>query len=119
MSRTNKRAEEEREKLAAQLRQAQKMESVGHLAGGVAHDFNNILQVILGYTDMAIEQLPADHAARADMDQVKEAGEKAAQLVGQLLSFSRQQTLSPVTLNMNKKVDDLKKMLQKLEVNQI
>jgi PAS domain S-box-containing protein len=86
-----KRAESERERLAAQLRQAQKMEAIGHLAGGIAHDFNNILTSILGYTVMAEEQAAASENSRLlhHLEQIRYAGERARDLIAQLLTFSR------------------------------
>ena len=84
-----KLAEEERERLQAQLVQAQKMEAVGTLAGGIAHDFNNILGAIVGYAELSLYELPEDHPVRANLVQVLSAGERAGKLVRQILSFSR------------------------------
>jgi len=81
--------EKERLKLESQLRQAQKMEAIGTLAGGIAHDFNNILAAILGYSEIARDQLPADDPIRRDLDEVISAGDRAADLVKQILTFSR------------------------------
>jgi PAS domain S-box-containing protein len=88
-----KRAEEEREKLETQLRQAQKMEAIGTLAGGIAHDFNNILAAILGYSEMALENIPENTAARHDLEQVLKATLRAKDLVGQILAFSRREDI--------------------------
>jgi len=86
----HKRAEEEKKSLQTQLIQAQKMEAIGTLAGGIAHDFNNILGAILGYAEMARDASPAGSMATKDLDKVLEAGHRAATLVKQILSFSRQ-----------------------------
>jgi two-component system, cell cycle sensor histidine kinase and response regulator CckA len=110
----NKRAEEEREKLQTQLSQAHKMESVGRLAGGVAHDFNNMLGVILGHTEMAIEQVPQTHPMHADLEEVRKAAKRSADLTRQLLAFARKQTVTPVLLNLNDAVSGMLKMLQRI-----
>jgi PAS domain S-box-containing protein len=83
------RAAEEKKKLEAQLRQSQKMEAIGTLAGGIAHDFNNILSAIIGYTELAMGNLPEDSRARSDMNKLLQAGERAKDLVKQILAFSR------------------------------
>ena len=83
-------AEREKEKLEAQLRQAQKMEAIGTLAGGIAHDFNNILAAIMGYTELAMVNLARDNPVQADLEQVFKAGKRAKDLVQQILTFSRQ-----------------------------
>jgi signal transduction histidine kinase/ActR/RegA family two-component response regulator len=107
-------AEQEREKLESQLRQAQKMEAVGRLAGGVAHDFNNVLMAILGYSDMVLKKLAPDDPLRGYTEQVRLAGERAAALTRQLLAFSRQQVLQPRVLDLNELVTNLSKMLRRL-----
>lgn len=84
-----KRAEEEKERLQAQLRQAQKMEAIGTLAGGIAHDFNNILAPIIGYTEMVLGETPESNPARHDLEQVLKAAGRARELVKQILAFSR------------------------------
>jgi two-component system, cell cycle sensor histidine kinase and response regulator CckA len=109
-----KRAEEEREKLKAQLSQAQKMESVGRLAGGVAHDFNNMLSVIIGYTELAMNQLGSDDPLFASMQQIRKAAGRSAELTRQLLAFARKQTVSPIVLNLNESVESMLKMLRRL-----
>ncbi|SEM01299.1 PAS domain S-box-containing protein [Syntrophus gentianae] len=103
-----------RKALEEQLRQAQKMEAIGQLAGGVAHDFNNILQAILGYTQMILLSLGPDDENRGKLEQVAKAGEKAAALTRQLLAFSRRQVLHLGPLDLNSTIDDLTKMLHRL-----
>ncbi len=85
-----KRAAEERRRLEAQLRQVQKMEAIGALAGGIAHDFNNILAAVLGYTQLALDDVSEDHPVKPSLRQVLQAGRRAKNLVQQILSFSRQ-----------------------------
>jgi len=104
----------ERHRLETQLRQAQKMEAIGRLAGGVAHDFNNMLTAVFGYVDMLREELPADSRAQQDLAEVRKAAERAAALTKQLLAFSRQQVLEPVVLRPNELLEDLEKMLQRM-----
>ena len=91
-------AEEERKQLEAQLIQAQKLEAIGTLAGGIAHDFNNILSAVIGYTEMAKDNLPADAPAVRDLDRVLEASLRAAELVKQILTFSRQSAAERIPL---------------------
>jgi two-component system cell cycle sensor histidine kinase/response regulator CckA len=86
-----KRAEEQRKKLEEQLRQAQKMEALGTLAGGTAHEFNNILGIIIGYSDLAKLELPAGHAVTRHLEEVLKAGQRAKEIVQQILTFTRQQ----------------------------
>lgn len=109
-----KHAEQEREKLQGQLVQAQKMDSVGRLTGGVAHDFNNILSVILGYTEIAMGQTRADSPLYGHLQKIREAGQRSADIIRQLLAFSRQQTIAPKVLDLNIAVGGLVKMLQRL-----
>jgi PAS domain S-box-containing protein len=104
----------ERLRLQAQLLGAQKMESVGRLAGGVAHDFNNLLSVIIGWTGLALQDLPAGHAVRPSLEEVLKAGEGAAGLTQQLLAFSRQQVVEPTLFSVNDLVDEMDKMLRRL-----
>jgi two-component system cell cycle sensor histidine kinase/response regulator CckA len=87
--------------LEEQLLQARKMESVGRLAGGVAHDFNNLLTVILTASEFALRRLPEGHTTAPDIEQVKEAAERAAKLTHQLLAFARRQVIAPVRLDLN------------------
>ena len=93
-------AQVEKEEMEKQLQQAQKLESIGTLAGGIAHDFNNILSVILGYSDLALENIPAGNQAISDVKQIALAGNRAKDLVKQILAFSRQseQELQPLKL---------------------
>jgi signal transduction histidine kinase len=104
----------EREKAEERLRQAQKMEAIGNLAGGIAHDFNNALSVIIGYTELALAGLQPGEPMRADMEEVKRAGERAAELTRQLLAFSRMQVLQPKVVNLNGVLAGMEKMLRRL-----
>jgi PAS domain S-box-containing protein len=109
-----KQAEEEKAKLEAQLQQAQKMESVGRLAGGVAHDFNNMLGVILGHTEIAMGQVDPAQPLHGSLAEIHKAAERAADLTRQLLAFARKQTIAPKVLDLNKTVAGILKMLQRL-----
>jgi len=109
-----KRAEAEHEKLQTQLRQAQKMEAVGRLAGGVAHDFNNMLGIIIGHADMVLEEMGADQPFYADLVEIRKAGVRSADLTRQLLAFARKQTVAPRVIDLNKTVGGMLKMLQRL-----
>jgi PAS domain S-box-containing protein len=100
--------------LEAQFLQAQKMEAVGRLAGGVAHDFNNLLTGILSYSDMLIEDLPADDARRADLEQIRRAGTRARELTQQLLAFSRRQVLQVTLLDINEVVRSTQQLLRRV-----
>jgi PAS domain S-box-containing protein len=104
----------ERRQLEQQLRQAQKMEAIGRLAGGVAHDFNNVLTAVFGYIDLLREELPANSGAHEDLAEVRKAAERAASLTKQLLAFSRQQVLAPVVVDLNVLVGDFEKMLARV-----
>ncbi len=103
--------EHERE---AQLRQSQKMESVGRLAGGVAHDFNNLLVAINGYSDLTMRRLPEGDPLRRNIEEIRKAGERAAALTRQLLAFSRKQVMHPKVLCVNDVVADMDKMLRRV-----
>ena len=110
----SKAKEKERIKLQDQLEQAQKMETVGRLAGGVAHDFNNMLGVILGRTEMALDLLDPAHPIHADLQEIRKAGERSADLTRQLLAFARKQTISPKVLDLNETLESMLKMLRRL-----
>ncbi|HTV51063.1 MAG TPA: response regulator [Steroidobacteraceae bacterium] len=97
-----------------QLLQAQKMEAVGILAGGVAHDFNNILSIILGYCGMLLDDLPAESALRGDILEIQAAGERGAALTRRLLAFSRQQVVEMTTVDLNAVVRGIDLMLRRL-----
>jgi PAS domain S-box-containing protein len=109
-----KQAEKEREKLQAQLNQAQKMEAVGRLAGGVAHDFNNMLAVILGYTEMALGRVDPAQPLQADLKEIMNAAKRSAAIIRQLLAFARKQTIDPIVLDLNETVEGMLKMLRRL-----
>ena len=98
----------------AELLQAQKMEAIGRLAGGVAHDFNNVLAAIFGYSDLLLEQFADDDPRRADIQEIRRSAERAAALTRQLLAFSRKQIMQPRVLNLNDVVSGLQKLLARL-----
>jgi PAS domain S-box-containing protein len=104
----------EQKALEEQLRQSQKMEAVGQLAGGVAHDFNNILSVIMGYGSMLKMGTGLDQKQQEKLDQIISAAEKAAQLTGGLLAFSRKQVLAPKTVNLNDIIQHLQQFLTRV-----
>jgi PAS domain S-box-containing protein len=109
-----KEAEEEKIRLENSLRQSQKMEAVGRLAGGVAHDFNNMLGVILGFTDMALERIEPGDALADDLREIRTAAERSANLTRQLLMFARKQIIAPRVLDLNRTVDGMLKILTRL-----
>lgn len=109
-----KRAEMDKGKLETQLHQAQKMESVGRLAGGVAHDFNNMLSVILGHVELALMKSGSSQPIHANLKQIRDAAERSADLTRQLLAFARKQTITPKVLDLNETVAGMLKMLHRL-----
>jgi len=109
-----KHAEAEHEKLEVQFRQAQKMEAVGRLAGGVAHDFNNMLQVIISYAELALGKLTPSDPLHAAVQQIMKASRRSADLTGQLLAFARKQLIAPKVVDLNESVAGILKMLQRL-----
>lgn len=109
-----KLAEAEKNKLQEQLIQAQKMESVGRLAGGVAHDFNNMLQAIIGNASLALDEAAGSEAQKDFLQEVMKAARRSADLTQQLLAFARKQTVKPKVLDLNVTVASMLKMLQRL-----
>jgi PAS domain S-box-containing protein len=110
----NKRAEKEREKLQSQLIQAQKMESVGRLAGGVAHDFNNMLGVILGHAELALQKARNKQDPCSNLEKIQTAAQRSADLTKQLLTFARKQIIEPKVLDLNHTVEKMLSMLRRL-----
>jgi len=114
-----KQAEEEQEKLRDQLLQAQKMESIGRLAGGVAHDFNNMLGVIIGHAELALDNVDQESRVRRDLEQILAAAERSADLTRQLLAFARKQPIAPKVLDLNQSIAMMLTMLRRLIGEQI
>ena len=108
-----KRVEKEKNRLEEQYRQVQKVESIGRLAGGVAHDLNNLLTPILGYGEMLLSDLSSDEVRKEPVEEILRAGLRAKDLVSQLLAFSRKQTLEYKTLDMNKIIKGIEKLLRR------
>jgi signal transduction histidine kinase len=104
----------ETQQLEAQFRQAQKMEAVGRLAGGLAHDFNNILGVIIGYSEVALGVVAQDNPVNKHLAQIRKASDRAVSLTQQLLAFSRQQVVFPKALNLNEVVQNVSNMLLRM-----
>lgn len=109
-----KRVEEALRQSEKQFRQSQKMEAVGRLAGGIAHDFNNLLTVIMGYSQVLLTELGSQHPLRGKIEETLKAGERAASLVRQLLTFSRKQSMDPKILSINTAVTSLESLLRRL-----
>ena len=109
-----KQAEAEHEKLQAQFTQAQKMESVGRLAGGVAHDFNNLLMGTMGYTQLCLDKIGPDHPIREYLDEIMSVTERSAELTRQLLAFARKQIIAPTVMDLNDAISDILKLLRRL-----
>lgn len=109
-----KRSERNQEKLQLQLNQAQKMESVGRLAGGVAHDFNNMLSIILGNAEIIMEDVDPSNPIVTNLEEIYKAAERSSSLTRQLLAFARKQTIAPKILNLNHVLADMLKMLMRL-----
>jgi PAS domain S-box-containing protein len=104
----------ERERWEGQLRQAQRMDAVGRLAGGITHDFNNLLTAVIGYSDLMLHTLPPDDPLRGDVEEIKRAGERGRMLTRQLLAFTRGQPVEQVILDVNDVVADLEPLLTRL-----
>jgi PAS domain S-box-containing protein len=109
-----KRAEAEAEAMHIQLQQARKMESVGRLAGGVAHDFNNMLSIILGYTDMALDQVSSEDSIHDDLVEIRKAAQRSTDLTHQLLAFASKEIIVPKVLDLNNIVAGRVQMLARL-----
>ncbi len=109
-----KRQEAESEKLKSQLIQAQKIESIGKLAGGVAHDFNNMLSVIIGHAEIAMGMVHPDNPVHANLQEILAAANRSADLTRQLLAFARKQTIAPRVMDINETVSEILKMLQRM-----
>lgn len=109
-----KKVEADHDKLQSQLLQAQKMESVGRLAGGVAHDYNNMLGVIMGYAQLAIDKTDPEDPLCADLKEIVTAAERSTDITRQLLAFARKQTIDPKVLDLNETVEGMLKMIRRL-----
>ncbi len=110
----HKEAEQERAVLEARLTQAQKLESIGRLAGGVAHDFNNMLSVILGHADLALRQAPPSHPLHQDLVEIQAAAQRSAALTRQMLAFARKQAVTPRVLAIDEAVAGMLSLLRRL-----
>jgi PAS domain S-box-containing protein len=106
-----KQAEVEKEKLQDQLNQAQKLESIGRLAGGVAHDYNNMLSVIMGFAELALGKIPPESSLHNDLEEILTAARRSSDMTRKLLTFARKQEISPRLLNLNDVIEGMLKML--------
>jgi PAS domain S-box-containing protein len=104
----------ERRQLEDQLRQSQKMEAIGRLAGGIAHDLNNALTAIAGYAELALGEVQSDHPARADVEEIRRAAERAGSVTRQLLAFSRKQLLEPRVFDLNDTITAIGRLISRL-----
>jgi two-component system cell cycle sensor histidine kinase/response regulator CckA len=109
-----RQSEEEKKKLEAQFIQAQKMEAIGRLAGGVAHDFNNLMTSVIGNADLALMNLREENPLREYLKEIEKAGDRAASLTRQLLAFSRKQIFKPEVLDLNNGIREIEKMLGRM-----
>jgi two-component system cell cycle sensor histidine kinase/response regulator CckA len=110
----HEQAEKQKKSLEQQLFQAQKMESVGRLAGGVAHDYNNMLSIIMGYADLALSDTAPDSPVHKDLEEILDAAKRSSAITRQLLAFARRQTIDPKVLDLNETLDGMLKMLRRL-----
>jgi len=109
-----KKAEDDKKKIETQFLQSQKLEAVGRLTGGIAHDFNNILTAIIGNAEIMLAILPKGDPLREGVEEIRDAGERAAGLISQLLAFSRKQVLQPTIMSLNDTVHDMDRMLRRI-----
>jgi PAS domain S-box-containing protein len=114
LGQSHQESERKRASLEGQLFQAQKMESVGRLAGGVAHDYNNMLSVIIGYTELAMDKVGPDEPLHNDLKEILSAAHRSSEITRQLLAFARKQTIAPKVLDLNDMVESMLKMLRRL-----
>ncbi len=114
MEKARQESERQRQLLEDQLFQAQKLEAVGRLAGGVAHDFNNMLGVILGHAELALMRTDPAHPLHTSLEEILKAAKRSAELTRQLLAFARRQTIAPKVLDLNATVEGMFAMLRRL-----